>query len=562
VADVVLVPLTPLGAGVRIPPNVTVAAQRPGVRGQELVSELIRLAGQHGVDGLLTFSEWSVITVARAALRLGLRGAGGNVVMARDKLAMRRRWAQAGVPVPRFRGVRGPGDIAAAVAEFGEPVLLKARFGCGSLAQAIVRDPAEAQGAWAMAQRAIEAAEADCDVDAATDLDLATMMVETLIPGTTRSWYETPGYGDYLSVEGILVAGQWHPVCITARLPTIAPFTELSNQAPCVLPAELQQRIERAARRATECLGLDTCGTHTELKLLDGNRVCLLETAARLGGAAITRQVETVHGVDLVTQLTHAVLGLPVELPGQMLLAGTGAAASVALLPTDSRGRPWRAQPRFVPERVDWSRMLSPGSRIELVAAALPPGSTMPRYDDATGTRNFAGLAFLHATDAAALLRDTYAVLDGLEAALVAAQPADDQADLPPGIRLVAGVPTAAETAALFAAAQLNGPLDDIPRLQRMLDTAQQVIAARTSDGRLAGLIRVLTDFSFNAFIADLAVHPDWQRQGLGTRLVEAVTREYPGVKFVVHPGHDSAAFWKRAGFEPSPTCVVRSRHA
>lgn len=573
VADVVLVPLTPLTAGTQIPPGVTVIDEPVDVRGLELVDELVRLARQHAVDGLLTFSEWSVITVARAAQRLGLPGAGGNVLLARDKLAMRQRWAQAGVPVPRFREVRGPEDIAAAVAEFGEPVLLKARFGCGSLAQMIVRDPAEARSAWASAQQVMAVAEADRDVDAAKDLALTSMMVETLIPGTTQSWYESPGYGDYLSVEGILVSGRWHPVCITGRLPTVAPYTELSNQAPCVLPPALQQRIEHAARRAVEALDLDTCGTHTEIKLLAHQQVCLLETAARLGGAAITREVAAVHGVDLVTQLTRAVLGQPVTLPDQMLMTGTGAAASVALLATDSTGRPWQSQLRFVPDRVDWSRLLSPGSRIELVAASTAPsGSPMPCYDNGSGTRNFAGLAFLQASDARTLLRDTYAILDGLHVAMAAVQddssdPHTDPSARAPGdlqgdVRLLAEVPTAAEAADLFTEAQLNGPLDDPPRLQRMLETAQQVITARSSDGLLVGLIRVLTDFSFNAFIADLAVRPGWQRQGLGSRLVRAAIDDHPGVKFVVQPGHDSGPFWQRVGFESAPTCLVRGRDA
>ena len=119
--------------------------------------------------------------------------------------------------------------------------------------------------------------------------------------------------------------------------------------------------------------------------------------------------------------------------------------------------------------------------------------------------------------------------------------------------------PPAAEVADLFRAAELNGPLDDLPRLQRMIDEAQQVVTARC-DGQLVELIRVLTDFAYNAFIADLAVHPIMQRRGLGSRLVEEATRSWLGVKFVVHPGHDSGGFWARNGFTAAPACVIRTR--
>ncbi|MBT0768573.1 GNAT family N-acetyltransferase [Kineosporia sp. J2-2] len=582
VADVVLLPLTPLPAGLRLPAGVRVtgADETARMRGPGLVGRLVDLARTYRVDGILTFSEYSVVAAARAAGQLGLPGAGRHAVLARDKLLMRERWARAGVPVPRFRGVDGPEEIEQALADFGEPVLLKTRLGCGSLGQVVVRDPAQARDAWAAARGAVAVADADLDVDACRDLEMTGLMVETLIPGSTRSWYGSEGYGDYLSVEGLVVGGEWRPVCITGRLPTIEPFTELSNQAPCALPADRQRIVEDAARRAVEALGLETCGTHTEMKLLDGQEVCLLETAARPGGAAIARQVEAVFGVDLVTQLTHAVLGEPVDLPERMLTAGTvtstgtstgsgvGAAASVALLATDSAGRPWGTRPPFEPARVDWSPMLSPGSRIRVVSG-ITPGTPMPAYESADGVRNFAGLAFLEADDAATLLRDTYAVLDGLEQALgaVAGQVDEFTADRfgaegfsADGFRVADEVPSAEETAELFGAAGLNGPLDDLPRLERMLSTAQQVITARAPGGQLVGLVRVLTDFGFNAFIADLAVRPGWQRRGLGTRLVSTAVRDQPGVKFVVQPGHDSGAFWRKLGFDPAPTCVVRGR--
>lgn len=119
---------------------------------------------------------------------------------------------------------------------------------------------------------------------------------------------------------------------------------------------------------------------------------------------------------------------------------------------------------------------------------------------------------------------------------------------------------TAEEVTELFSAAGLNAPLNDPGRLKRMLDEAQDLVVARTEDGVLIGLVRVLTDFSFNAFIADLAVLPGWQGRGLGSRLVNAVVTDHPGVKFVVHPGHDSGRFWDKLGFKPAPTCMVRPR--
>jgi biotin carboxylase/GNAT superfamily N-acetyltransferase len=518
--------------------------------GAALTEQVVSSARKVGADAVFTLSEFALLPVAAACDRLGMRGPGPKAVLARDKRRMREVWEAAGVPVPRHRRVGSLDDLLAATEQLTTPLLLKVAGSGGSIGQVLVRDRADAPRAWEEAQAAVAPAAARGMIDLSDDRLGHAFLAEELIDSSVESWYDDPRYGDYLSVEGLVVDGTYRPVCVTGRIPTIEPFTELSNQAPCVLDEEAQRVVEAAARQAVDALGLGTCGTHTELKLQRDRRVCLLETAARLAGALVPREVEVAYGVDLVGELTKALLGQPVRLPDRMLTRGTGrAAATVALIATDARGSPWRHLPTLRTAEVDWSRLVSPGSTVEVVASmSSPDGEPMPRYDAAAGVLNFAGLAFLEAGDPATLVRDTHAILDGLEAVM---------SDLDLEVREER--PPAAEVIELFRAAELNGPLDDEARTQRMLDEAQQVLTVRL-DGRLVGLVRTLTDFAFNAFIADLAVHPDHQRRGIGSALVRATVEAYPEVKFVVQPGHDSGPFWERMGFAPAPGCVVRMR--
>jgi GNAT superfamily N-acetyltransferase len=46
-------------------------------------------------------------------------------------------------------------------------------------------------------------------------------------------------------------------------------------------------------------------------------------------------------------------------------------------------------------------------------------------------------------------------------------------------------------------------------------------LAARTGDGELVGVVRLLDDGGLYASLWDLLVRPDWQWRGVGTRLVK-----------------------------------------
>ncbi|QEU90391.1 GNAT family N-acetyltransferase [Streptomyces kanamyceticus] len=532
------------------------------------VTALTEHARRIGADGLLTFSEYAVRPVAEACVRLGLPGPGVNAARARDKWLMRLRWQRAGVPVPRFRHVTSLGDLQRARDRIALPFLLKRADGAGSIGHVVIGEDTDIAEVWHRALEVDRAARGDGFGDYTAGTDVPSFVAEELIESTTESWYDesrddTRGYGDYLSVEGIVAAGTYHPVCVTGRLPTVAPFTELSNQAPCVLPERLQRIVEEHARRAVDSLGLDTCATHTELKLMAGNRLSLLETAARVGGAMVTREVAEVYGVDLITLQAREALSEPQKYPDRMLVTGEGrAAASLALIATDSRGTPWATLPRLNWRTHDWGSLVSPGTTVEIArGSTVPDGTVMPRYDAAAAALSIGGIAYLTADDPATLKADTYRILDGLEASLVAGEGERQRAELTGSAPVVYAdeLPAAAEVSDLFRAAELNGPIDEPARMRRMLETSQHLMTARVA-GRLVGLIRVLTDLSFNAFVADLAVHPDLQRRGIGGELLRRATEPHPGVKFVVHPGNHSGDFYRKQGFVPAPECVALPR--
>ena len=88
---------------------------------------MIEVGRRHGVDGVLTVSaDRAVPVVAAVAEALGLPGIGTDAAhLMTNKIAMRRRFAEAGVPQPRFAAARDLRGALAAAETVGFPAVLK-----------------------------------------------------------------------------------------------------------------------------------------------------------------------------------------------------------------------------------------------------------------------------------------------------------------------------------------------------------------------------------------------------------------------------------------------------
>lgn len=96
-------------------------------------------------------------------------------------------------------------------------------------------------------------------------------------------------------------------------------------------------------------------------------------------------------------------------------------------------------------------------------------------------------------------------------------------------------------------------PVDRPDIFEGMLRNASLTISAWHGD-RLVGISRSLTDFTYVAYLADLAVDAEYQRQGIGKRLM-AETRSRLGAEcmIVLLAAPKANDYYPGLGFEHNP---------
>ena len=106
------------------------------------------------------------------------------------------------------------------------------------------------------------------------------------------------------------------------------------------------------------------------------------------------------------------------------------------------------------------------------------------------------------------------------------------------------------ELAELFRSSGIRRPVDDLPRLKKMLENANLLIGAYAGD-RLVGVARALTDFSYCCYLSDLAVAKEYQHHGIGRELVERVKRRVGDQSMLLLLSSPEAmAYYPRIGLE------------
>jgi GNAT superfamily N-acetyltransferase len=100
-------------------------------------------------------------------------------------------------------------------------------------------------------------------------------------------------------------------------------------------------------------------------------------------------------------------------------------------------------------------------------------------------------------------------------------------------------------------------PVDRPDIFEGMLKHANLTISAWAGND-LIGIGRTLTDFTYVAYLADLAVDERFQRQGIGKQLIEQ-TRSHLGSEcmIVLLSAPKANAYYPKIGFEHNPRAWV-----
>ena len=103
-------------------------------------------------------------------------------------------------------------------------------------------------------------------------------------------------------------------------------------------------------------------------------------------------------------------------------------------------------------------------------------------------------------------------------------------------------------------------PVKDRARLERMLRNANIIVTAR-QDGRLVGVARALSDFSYCCYLSDLAVDAAYQKRGIGKRLLaEAQRHAGPETTLIFLSAPAAEGYYPKIGMAQHKSCWTLAR--
>jgi predicted N-acetyltransferase YhbS len=97
-------------------------------------------------------------------------------------------------------------------------------------------------------------------------------------------------------------------------------------------------------------------------------------------------------------------------------------------------------------------------------------------------------------------------------------------------------------------------PVNEPERLAKMLQHGNLIVTARDNE-KLVGVSRSMTDFLYCTYLSDLAVHANYQKQGIGKELIKQTKLATPKAKLILVSAPKAIDFYPKIGMTKYEHC-------
>ncbi|WP_342415426.1 GNAT family N-acetyltransferase [Paenibacillus sp. FSL R10-2782] len=102
----------------------------------------------------------------------------------------------------------------------------------------------------------------------------------------------------------------------------------------------------------------------------------------------------------------------------------------------------------------------------------------------------------------------------------------------------------------VFRTSGIVRPIDQPERIELMINHADVLLSAWCGD-KMIGVARALTDWSFCCYLSDLAIDQDYQKCGVGRKLISKVQEEIgKEVTLILLAAPSAMTYYPKVGFD------------
>lgn len=253
--------------------------------------KILELAQKYKIDGILASVDAGVRPTAYVCKVMGLPGISEEAAfMGTDKVAMRNRLKERGVPVPEFYIVKTKEEYLDAISKFSDVCIVKAADSSGS------------RGIYKLN-----------DLNDKSDIDYAYDYCREF-SSTGELLIEEFMVGPEICAETLSSDGKCYPIQITDQMHKEPPyFTDCGYSQPSMLDTETVESIRQISIDANLAIENYQGSSCTEMIITkDGPKV--VELGARLAGDFMTTAMVPLScGVDMPGDVVKIALGEPID---------------------------------------------------------------------------------------------------------------------------------------------------------------------------------------------------------------------------------------------------------